>query len=1162
METHVRKREMNERVSVVIPCYKQGHLLTRALKSLEKQGHPDLEVIVVDDGSPEPVILPDVNFPFPVQLVRIANRGLSGARNVGLGYVTGNYIKFLDADDALLPDCIALQYASMGGRTDSISIIGFMEVNENTNKQAPIISAFGDFREALLQINIGPPHIYLYPTKAVLEIGGFHEGERVQGGHEDYDLVMRLSAAGYHAISVHKLGAIYYRRMDTMSTAKEAMDRTRVAVWAKFAGSVVRSGQCSQKLLLAALAGWIRHTDITPTHLAGPLEEAASELAEMLEEAGSLLPQTEVDILRTRLLCHDSVGAKRLINALPRIFENNCPLFSSPQEVIDRRLGFVSPTDKKGKYIFHWQRHTRPMTDKFQDAMWQRDIRLCPIKPLLPHIRILSLDIFDTLLFRACRKPDDVFEAVGKKAAADHMLHSSYTPEDFRAIRTYALDTAYRKSSVEPNLEDILACLPPMVCDIGRLLDLEVEKEIEYCYLNPSMVSLIKECRQLGITIVLLSDMYLGSDRIKHILEQNGLPLEWVDRLMVSIDEGSMKSTGGLFQNLLDQYPEVKPAQILHVGDNLDREIVPANRLGIHTCHYDVIAGDTTNVLNYEMLAYNEVLPKLFSLRSLAMSLNADVMPSEQRWHQVGSGVLGPFLSAFCEWIVDMAVKEKVDVIAPFMREAVLLAPMLERVVKQRNLVIPVHSLYVSRQAVVLAGKEIFDAGLLDSMARTRQYFRISELFSTLGFDAVPEAFLPYSDTYLENAKGVYLNAGNSLYEALESYLLRDSNKEQIETAFQKKRHALLNYINGVVGEYERVISVDIGFFGQIQEGLESAFQLENRKKTWIHLMGFGRERLVSLLGKGMQCRVFAGGMGCNRKYVAEIHRSAPIIEQLFMMEEGSTLGYARSSEGRCIPVLEDNPIDAQEIEKKRIVHAGIHRFQNLWFLFAEMKPDFVKSLVSDRSGWVRLIHRLIRMPTPEEAWLIGDLHNDTNYGSTRTVRMCPEDEVVEAQRLGPNTYRKALRYSAAVWPHGILTRVAPADIVALRAIETYGVFFEVMLALAQSIREDGFTKVIAVGANGAVIDFIRAARMSDIHIVCVADESNGFCVGRIEGVDIVSMAQAVETGHHCFAVASPTVAQETREKILCRYKESGHTPTIYVPSIAWQGDGIEVTTS
>lgn len=786
------------------------------------------------------------------------------------------------------------------------------------------------------------------------------------------------------------------------------------------------------------------------------------------------------------------------------------------------------------------------MHDLFQDNMWRLDSRLKGIGTILPGIRVLSLDIFDTLLFRTCRKPEDIFEAVGQKAAACNMLHPSLSSGDFSAIRTYALDTAYQKSSVEPHLEDILACLPAMVGDAGRFLGLELETEAEYCYLNPSMVSLVKECRNRGIRIALLTDMYLGKKHLNHILKKSGFPMEWVDCLMVSSDEGAMKTTGELFQKLLDRYPEVHSSQILHVGDNLSREIVQASHFGIKTCHYDVVLGDSTDVLNYEALGYQKVLPKLFSLRSLAMSLNADVAPSDQRWHQLGSGVFGPFLSAFCEWIVDTAVEEKVPVIAPFMREAVLLGPMLKRVLRKRKLDIPVLPLNVSRHSVVLAGKKFFDEKLFDSMARTRQYFRISELFATLGFDHVPESFLSHSDTYLENAKKVHLDSGNSLYEALEAYLFRDANKEQIENIFQKKRYALLNYINGIVGKYDRVISVDIGFFGQIQEGLESAFQIENRKKTWIHLLGFGREKLVSLLGKGLNFQFFAGGMGCNRKFVREIHRSAPVVEQMFMLKEGSTLGYTELPDGRWVPVLESNPIDAQEIKKKQIVQNGIERFQDLWFQFSDMKPDVVKSLVCDRSGWVRLIHRLIRMPTPEEAYLIGDLHNDTNYGSTRTVRMCPEDELKEAKRMGPEAYRKAMLFSAAVWPHGILTRVSPAEIIAPKAVETFGLSFETMLGLAQTVRKDGFTMVIVVGTDGAARDFIRAARMSGIHIVCVADESNGLCMGRMEGVHIVSMARAVEKGQPCFIVTCSATARETHERILRHYKKIGHTPTIY----------------
>lgn len=783
-----------------------------------------------------------------------------------------------------------------------------------------------------------------------------------------------------------------------------------------------------------------------------------------------------------------------------------------------------------------------------EDAMWLLDSRLKNVGPILSGIRLLSLDIFDTLLFRACPRPEDVFDAVGRRASAAHLMDPSVSSDDFGSMRSHALHKAYENSSVEPHLEDILSSLPPWAGDPRKLLDLELRTEAEYCYVNQSILSLMRECRRRDIRVALLSDMYLRRSHLIYILNQNGISEEWVDCMMVSSDEGTMKRTGGLFQKLLGRFPQLRPSEILHIGDNLSEEIVQASRLGIRTCHYDVIEGDSTDVLNYEIIGHREVLPTLFSLRKLAMSLNGDVACLFKRWHQVGTGIIGPFVSAFCEWIVDTALEENIDVISPFMREAVLLTPILKRVIKKRQLNIPVVPLHVSRQAVVLAGKERFDGNLLDSMSRTRQYFRISELFSTLGFKEIPQWFCPYSEIYLENAKEVLLDSETSVYEGIEAHLLRNSNRLDIESRFQKNRHGLLGYIDHVLKGFDRVLSVDIGFFGQIQEGLESACRINKLEKKWIHALGFGRKRLIPLMDKGLKFRVFAGGVHNDRKLVSEIHRSAPVFEQLFMLEEGSTLGYRQSPQGRWRPVLEENPIDSQEIEKKRAVHEGVARFQDLWLRFLEMKPELGRAAICDRPGWVRVIHRLIRMPTPEEARLLGDLHNDTNYGSTRTVRMCPEDELAEAKDMGPEAYKKAMPYSAAVWPHGILTRIAPTEIFAAEAVEVFDLSFETMLNLAETVRKDGFKEVIAVGKDGAVRDFIRAARAGGIQVICAVDEENALCGGRMEGVDIVPMSYAVRAGHHCFALACTSNVREFRGKIMEHYKQTGHTPAVYGP--------------
>ena len=1129
----------DDRVSIIIPCYNHGHHLPRVLDSLRRQEHRNIEAIIVDDGSPTPVQLPDVTYDFPVKLIRIPNSGLPGARNEGLRYATGSWVKFLDADDGLHPDCISLQLASMGGRKDLVSTIGFEEVDELSGVRKSIVPGYGDLGEALFQINIGPPHIYMFSTDTVKKLGGFHEGERVRGGHEDYDLVMRVCAAGYHAVTVHKVGAIYYRRQGTMSSDAEAMDRTRVAVWAHNVMDIVHSRGCSHTIVLAALAGWIRHADITPQHLAAPLDDVAGELAELVREALPCLPKTETNMLRNRVMYHSSTGARLLYEALAHCSANDGISFNSPQEMIDRRLGFISPLHRKGNTL------SSRVVNAVRSELWRKDARLAGIDPLLDGVKVLSLDVFDTLLFRACMSPEDIYESVGIEAAGRLALHPSCSPLDYKMIRASALDTAYREMDVEPTLEQIISHLPPVADDPKSLLNWELKAEVEHCYLNPSMVSFLKECRKRGIAIVLLSDMYLGAERIRTLLERCSLPMAWIDNVLVSVDEGAMKSSGELFQRMFERYPYLDRGQFLHIGDNFPKEIVPAGKLGMRTWHYDVIHSDETCVMDYENFGEKPLLPALTSLRRLAMAMHGDIDPSMVRWHKLGSGVIGPFVAAFCSWIVNVAQREKVDAIAPLMREAVLLTPMLKAEVERRGLEIPILPLYVSRQSVVIAGKNDFNTELFDSMARTRQYFKISELFSTLEFKGVPEQFAEHAETYLENARAVILDSGQTLYDSLEAYLLEGSNRQRINEAFKGKRDALTGYINGVLGENRMVATVDLGFLGQIQEGIETACKIAGENRDWLHLMGFGRERTATLVAKGIHLRLFGGGMGCSKQLVGMVHRSAPVLEQLFMLEEGSTLGYAPGDGGGWEPVIEENPIPAEEVEIKRVVQDGVRRFQELWFMFDCMCPQIVTAMLNQREHWARLIHRLIRMPTPEEARLIGGMHNDTNYGSTRTVRMCPEDEVEAAKAMEPTESFQKMRYTPAVWPIGIMTLAHPDYIVGAEMANIKGAIFQTFLTLAQTIHKGG-GRVITVGTDGWAADFILAARMNDLDIVCVVNDDHAPFGGRFKGLDIVTLDQAMGKGVDCFVIPSRESTRRYRQAIADRCMREGGSPAVY----------------
>ncbi len=327
-------------VSIVIPCYQQQAFLERALLSIQNQSHKNIEVLVVDDGSSPAISLDETSWPFPMQLIRQNNQGLSSARNTGLHQSRGKWIKFLDCDDELLPNCIEDQLNNLSDLEDSISVIGFIETSEASDKQDTIIPAFAHPEEAALLINFGPPHIYLYPRQRVLDMSGFDTSERVNGGHEDYDLILKLCAAKLNFISVHKPGVIYYRRDGSMSTNTDKMARTRAAVWCYRFPSLLEAYKHSPGFLSSSLVALCRLLEVTPQQYHFHFLPIFPLLVQQLRQNGLHIPVAELDLIVPWLEKISGPEAQSLLQLTRALLnkQQNQPLTWSPQNIIDRRL--------------------------------------------------------------------------------------------------------------------------------------------------------------------------------------------------------------------------------------------------------------------------------------------------------------------------------------------------------------------------------------------------------------------------------------------------------------------------------------------------------------------------------------------------------------------------------------------------------------------------------------------------------------------------------------------------------------------------------------------------------------------------------------------------------------------------------------------------------
>lgn len=98
-----------EKVSIIIPVYNVEKYLPKCLESVLGQTYADLEIICVDDGTPDrsaAVILSYAENDRRINLISQENQGLSGARNTGIRSATGKYIIFLDGDDWIDPETV------------------------------------------------------------------------------------------------------------------------------------------------------------------------------------------------------------------------------------------------------------------------------------------------------------------------------------------------------------------------------------------------------------------------------------------------------------------------------------------------------------------------------------------------------------------------------------------------------------------------------------------------------------------------------------------------------------------------------------------------------------------------------------------------------------------------------------------------------------------------------------------------------------------------------------------------------------------------------------------------------------------------------------------------------------------------------------------------
>lgn len=230
----------NEPVSVIVPIYKVEKFLNNCIKSIVHQTYKNLEIILVDDGSPD--TCPQICDKWAkkdnrIKVIHKQNGGLSDARNIGIKTATGQYLCFIDSDDVIDSNYVKFLYNSLKETNADIAICKYQKFCNEENIEKIVSNTFdvevldkNDLLNKLFEKN--NIHFITACTK-LYKKELFNKLEFNKGKlHEDEFIVHKIFDSCEKAVFVPLELYKYYERQGSITKSKKFVEKNLDAYYA------------------------------------------------------------------------------------------------------------------------------------------------------------------------------------------------------------------------------------------------------------------------------------------------------------------------------------------------------------------------------------------------------------------------------------------------------------------------------------------------------------------------------------------------------------------------------------------------------------------------------------------------------------------------------------------------------------------------------------------------------------------------------------------------------------------------------------------------------------------------------------------------------------------------------------------------------------------
>lgn len=600
-------------------------------------------------------------------------------------------------------------------------------------------------------------------------------------------------------------------------------------------------------------------------------------------------------------------------------------------------------------------------------------------------VRVLSLDCFDTLIWRATNLPQDVFAEFDYPGGG--IEPRVQAEQKARRLRLR------RDGLSEVSIEEIHAHLPG---DADAGVARELALEARHCFAFAPTVALIADAKARGLKVIIVSDTYLSRSQLHDLIAAVGGEemVGMIDRIFCSSEYGRSKG-GGLFADVLREIGEPAKA-ILHVGDNPDADGVAAEAAGLNAVHIRQFDEATANILRLEANAA-VMLDPMTRVSQPVIQLHRAPLAMQERsdpaWH-LGHDIVGPVLDAFSRWVkaeVAALAAETGRPVKPLflLRDGFLPHAMYEAIGGTGACV--AISRFAARQA------SFTDRGAVERYLDEESTERVDALAAQLGL--TPAEAAKIGGTNAAFRRNIFAP------DALSRIFRRSA-------AYAKRLIAHLRR-EARIADGDIVMLVDLGYRGTVQD--LAAPVLEDRLGVTVT----GRYLLLSNSNVDPDRK---RGLFDSRHYDHRLLRALcsqiAIIEQVCTSSAGSVLDYADNGRAK----YRATRVDKAQSETRARIQAGAIAFARSGDA-AFHRPPAADQPDARRRMALAILGRLLFMPQPDEVAIFSRFEHDVNLGTDDLVGMVDQEGARrELRRHGMAYVRRVDRMflSGELQAHGL----------------------------------------------------------------------------------------------------------------------------------------------